>query len=40
VPYPGHPAEQDFKNFCDDPLIFLEDDLQNLYNQKKEASDS
>ena len=31
VPYAGHPAEADFRQFCEDPRVLLEDDLQHLY---------
>lgn len=31
VPYLGHPAASDFKQFTDDPLILLEDELPDLY---------
>lgn len=31
VPYPGHAAEEDFRQFCQDEQILLEDDLGNVY---------
>jgi mannan endo-1,4-beta-mannosidase len=31
VPYFGHPASEDFKMFTEHPLIWLEDDLPDLY---------
>lgn len=31
VPYPGHPAEKDFRAFFDDPMTAFEDDLPDLY---------
>ncbi len=31
TPYPGHPAEYDFIQFTEDPLIILEDDLPDMY---------
>ena len=34
-PYSGHPAEQDFRQFCQDKRILLEDDVQNMYRRNK-----
>jgi mannan endo-1,4-beta-mannosidase len=33
VPYAGHPAEADFRQFCQDELILLEDDISNVYSR-------
>lgn len=34
-PYKGHPAESDFRKFCEDERILLEDDIQNIYKRNK-----
>ena len=31
APYPGHPSAPNFVRFTDDPLIYLEDDLPDMY---------
>lgn len=33
VPYAGHPAEADFRQFCQDALILLEDDISHVYSR-------
>ena len=38
VPYKGHPAEEDFSEFCEDPLILLENDIQNIYTEGEHFS--
>jgi len=40
VPYPGHPSEQNFRDFANDPNILLENDLPDMYRiPKKSKSD-
>ncbi len=36
VPYPGHPAADDFKKFTETPGIFLSKEIQSLYSVDKE----
>lgn len=38
APFKGHPAEQDFREFCEDPLILLENDIQNIYKEGENLS--
>lgn len=33
--YPGHPSENDFKNFEQDPMTLFEDDIRNTYKKDK-----
>lgn len=35
VPYPGHPAAEDFKKFEEDPITIFEDDLKKTYKANK-----
>ena len=35
APYPGHASEGDFKTLVADPIIFLENDLDNPYKKGK-----
>lgn len=35
APYPGHPAEKDFREFYNDTLTLFESDIQNMYKANK-----